>query len=55
MVPARLAGVVRGLRVNPVGVVDEKGKGGIIHGAPFSGEPKGRRGGGGRRPVNETT
>ena len=47
VVPVRLAGMVRGLRINPVGVVDEKGKRKIIHDSTFSGEPEGegRRGG----------
>lgn len=53
VVPVRLAGLIRGLRVNPVGVVEEKGKRRIIHDATFSNEPEGR--GQGVRPVNETT
>ena len=52
MMPVRLARTVRGLRINPVGVVDEKGKRRIAHDSAYSGEPEGegRRG----RPVNET-
>ena len=38
VVPARLARVVRGLSVDPVGVVAEKRKGRIIHDATFSDE-----------------
>ena len=53
VLPARLAGMVRGLRVNPVGVVEEKVKRRIIHDSTFSGGPEGEEGGG--RPVNETT
>ncbi|CAN0584222.1 unnamed protein product, partial [Laminaria digitata] len=37
VIPARLARVVRGLRVNPVGVVEEKGKRRIVHDSTYSG------------------
>ena len=47
----RLARMVRGLRVYPERVVEEKGKRRVIHDATFSGKPKmGREG---RRPVNK--
>ena len=51
--PARLVGLVRGLPVNPVGVVEGKGKSRIIHDSTFDGDPEGEEGGG--RPENETT
>ena len=44
MFPARLAGLMRGLRVNPVGVMEEKGKRRIIHDSTFSGNPEGEEG-----------
>ena len=43
VVPARLAGMVRGLQINLVGALDEKGKRGIIYDSTFSGEPEGGR------------
>ena len=47
MFPTRLAGLERGLRVNPVVVVEEKGKRRITHDSTFSGDPEGEEGGGG--------
>ena len=51
--PVRVARSVRGLRINPVGVVEEKGKRRILHDSTFSSKPE--QPGGGGRPVNETT
>ena len=50
---ARLAGMVRGLRTNPVGVVEEKGTRRIFHDSTSSGDPEGGEVEG--RQVNETT
>ena len=51
--PARSAGMVRGLWINPVGVVGEGRKRKTINDSTFSGKPEGE--GGGWRQVNETT
>ena len=48
VVPARLAGLVRGLRVNPVGLVEEKGKMRVIHDSTFSGNSEQKKGGAGQ-------
>ena len=53
VMPVRVARSVRGLRINPVGVVEEKGKKRIVHDSTFSSEPE--QPGGRGRPVNETT
>ena len=50
--PMRLARMVRGLRINPVGVVEEKGKRRVVHDSTYSAEPEARGGGGGSE--NET-
>ena len=52
VMPVRVARSVRGLRINPVGVVEEKGKRRIVHDSTFSSEPELPGGGG---AVNETT
>ena len=48
MVPARLARMVRGLRVNPVGVVKRKGRGGSSMMRLSAASQKGDDGGGGQ-------
>ena len=53
--PVRVARSVRGLPVNPVGVVEEKEKRKIVHDSTFRSEPEHRGGEGGGRLTRRRT